>query len=130
MKLLEIFGLTLFNQKIEEENFLYCYVDLFSTFQYYVLLNSNYKGEDIHEVYHQTVIKQYIEKIDVRRVRPKHLSIIVNDYNIDTTKYKGENLSEFYDFLDREIRNHQFESILDFQTELKKCLTEYLCPCL
>lgn len=79
----------LFNQKVENRNLLYCYIDLFSTFQYYILLNSNYKGKDIHEVYHQTIIKQEIPEIDVRRVRPKHLSIVINEYDIDMTKYRG-----------------------------------------
>lgn len=35
----------------EEESFLYCYVELFSTFSYYVLLDDNYDGENIYETY-------------------------------------------------------------------------------
>ena len=31
--------------------FLYCYVNLFSAFQFYVLLDENYHGEDIYEYY-------------------------------------------------------------------------------
>lgn len=35
---------------------LICYIELFSTFKYYVLLNTCYKGKDIDEVYCQTLI--------------------------------------------------------------------------
>ena len=118
----------LFNQKTESRNLLYCYIDLFSTFQYYILLNSNYKGKDIHEVFHQTIIKQEIPEIDVRRVRPKHLSIVINEYDIDMTKYKGETLSEIYDFIEKEIKNYKISSILEFKTELKKMFDRISLP--
>ena len=42
----------------EIKKHLVCYIELFSTFQYYVILNDNYKGESIHKHYIQTVLKQ------------------------------------------------------------------------
>lgn len=110
----------LFNQKIGDKNHLYCYIDLFSTFQYYVLLNSTYTGEDIHKVFHQTIIKQIIPEIEVKRIRPKHLSIVIQEYNIDMAKYKGESLSDLYDFIEKEVKNYRISSVLNFQEELKK----------
>lgn len=118
----------LFNQKTESRNFLYCYIDLFSTFQYYVLLNSDYNGEDIHKVFHQTIIKQEIPKIDIRRVRPKHLSIVIQEYAIDITKYDGENLSDLYDFVEKEISNYRVSSTLNFQAELHKMFEKISLP--
>lgn len=35
----------------KKERFLYCYVELFSTFQYYILLDQDYGGEDIRRQY-------------------------------------------------------------------------------
>ncbi|MPM28260.1 hypothetical protein SDC9_74780 [bioreactor metagenome] len=118
----------LFNQKTESRNLLYCYIDLLSTFQYYVLLNPNYKGEDIHEVFHQTIIKQEIPEIDVKRIRPKHLSIVIQEYNIDMTKYKGESLSDLYDFIEKEIKNYQVTPSLNFQDELKRMFNKISLP--
>ncbi|GAB1358985.1 HNH endonuclease [Porphyromonadaceae bacterium] len=118
----------LFNQKVGSRNLLYCYIDLFSTFQYYVLLNPNYTGEDIYEVFHQTIIKQEIPEIDVRRIRPKHLSIVIQEYNIDMTKYKGENLSDLYDFIEKEIKNYEVSSTLNFQNELRKIFDNISLP--
>ncbi len=118
----------LFNQKVGGKNLLYCYIDLFSTFQYYVLLNPNYESEDIHEVFHQTIIKQEIPEIDVRRIRPKHLSIVIQEYNIDMAKYKGERLSDLYDFIEKEIKNYQIRSTLNFQEELKKMFSKISLP--
>lgn len=47
-------GLVLSGSK--SERFLYCHVELFSAFQWYVLLDDDYEGEDIHHTYaHQLV---------------------------------------------------------------------------
>ncbi|MBB1315997.1 hypothetical protein, partial [Aliivibrio sp. SR45-2] len=35
----------------KEERYLYCYIDLFSTFQYFVILSDNYDGEDLYHNY-------------------------------------------------------------------------------
>lgn len=118
----------LFNQKTESSNKLYCYIDLFSTFQYYVLLDPNYKGEDIHETFHQTIIRQEIPEIDIRRIRPKHLSIVINEFDIDMTKYDGETLSEFYDFIEKEIANYRVSSTLSLQEELRKIFDRISLP--
>lgn len=85
-----------------------------------MLLNSTYTGEDIYKVFHQTIIKQVIPEIDVKRIWPKHLSIVIQEYNIDIAKYKGESLSDLYDFIEKEVKNYRVSSVLNFQEELKK----------
>ena len=35
----------------KKEKFLYCYIDLFSTFQYFVILNEDYDGDDVYHTY-------------------------------------------------------------------------------
>lgn len=44
-----IHGIVLSGSK--QERLLYCHVELFSAFQWYVLLDDNYEGEDIHQTY-------------------------------------------------------------------------------
>ena len=72
---------------------LYCYVDLFSTFQYYVLLNGNYKGEEVNETYAQRILQK--EKPDVSGCDPSDLDIFIREYGIDmsqcaATTYEGQ----------------------------------------
>lgn len=118
-KLYPTHTLILFNQKIGERNFLYCYIDLFSTFQYYVLLNTDYKGKSVHKVFYQTILKQEIPEINVRDFRPKELAIIINQYGIDMSKCKSNNLTEMYDFIEKEIHKYKTSPILNFPTALK-----------
>lgn len=98
---------------------LYCYIDLFSTFQYYVILNDNYEGEDIYEVYYQTVVKQEITKIDIRKVRLKHLNIIIEDFGIDMSKYQGYSVNDLYDFIEEEYKKLNPEYQINLYDELE-----------
>ncbi|MBQ8175391.1 MAG: hypothetical protein IJ009_08340 [Clostridia bacterium] len=73
-------NLILFNQG----NMLWCYVDLFNTFQYYVLLSDNWSEEiSVHETY-----LQLLQKID-RTIpelyigKPKHILTYAMFYNIE-----------------------------------------------
>ena len=112
--------LILFTQKYtNNKKSLYCYIDLFSTFQYYVILNDNYEGEDIYEVYYQTVLKQEITKIDIRKVRPKHLNIIIEDFGIDRSKYQGSSVNDLYDFIEEEYKKLNPEYQINLYDELE-----------
>jgi hypothetical protein len=99
---------------------LFCFISLFSTFQYYVLLNDKYTGPDVVETYCQTVLKQEFPDINIRSIRPKHLSIIVHNFGIDTSKYKGESLSDYIDFIEKEYKNLKAKYELDIFGELKE----------
>lgn len=54
--------LRLFSDVNKYGRFLICYIDLFSTFRYYVVLNHNYTGSDIDVHYSQRLIMEYDEK--------------------------------------------------------------------
>lgn len=63
-----IHGLVLIGSK--NERMLYCHVELFSAFQWYVILDDNYEGEDIRHTYaHQLIgnseisINEYLEGV-------------------------------------------------------------------
>jgi len=76
--------LILFTEEIKSSKtkLLVCYVELFSTFQYYVILNEDYNGEDIYEFYYQTVIKQKPNEINVEHYDFKDLMIICQENGI------------------------------------------------
>lgn len=44
---------------------LICYIDLFSTFQYYVILNEEYYGNSIYEFYAQNILKKDDYKVEL-----------------------------------------------------------------
>lgn len=72
---------------------LYCYLDLFSTFQYYVLLNDDYEGEEICETYAQRLMPKR-QRPDVSDYSPKDLSIVIQEYKIDKSGLEGKSYEE------------------------------------
>ena len=115
--------LILFSQKFEDKTqHLYCYIDLFSTFQYYVLLNDNYDGKEVYQSYHQAIAVEEKEPINISKVRPKYLNIVVDEYKIDTSKYKGDSYEEYVAFLQNEVEKYAFNPSLNLKTELYRML--------
>jgi hypothetical protein len=98
---------------------LYCYIDLFSTFQYYVILNDNYRGKDIYAQYNQALPKQEKPKINVRRIKPKFLNLLVEQFDIDTDQYKGETFEEYCAFLQSEYDKITLSYDFELNDELK-----------
>jgi hypothetical protein len=117
----------LFTQSFSEtKKHLYCYIDLFSTFQYYLLLDDDFKGGDLVESYHQATTRQEMPEIDVRKIRPKYLNIVIDAFGIDKSKYKGESINDFIDFVEREVKKYNFNPRLDLKTELKEILSKIM----
>jgi hypothetical protein len=110
--------LILFSQQVGDRKYLFCYADLFSTFQFYVLLNDNYQGEEIFRPFYQTVIKQERPEIDVRRIRMKHLSIVMEQYGIDRSGYSGNTIEELYEFVQAKLNSLTFSPILNLVEDL------------
>ena len=80
-------NLILFNQ----DNMLWCYVDLFNTFQYYVLLSDNWNEEtSVHETYLQLLqkIDRTIPELFIRK--SKHILTYAMFYNIEPCMDLGE----------------------------------------
>ena len=97
--------LILFDQYIsKEEHWLFCYVDLFSTFQYYVVLSKKYSGESICKTYHQQIKKKILnpEYID-DSYDYSDIDIIIRELNIDISDIP-RNRSEMIDYINREIK--------------------------
>lgn len=97
--------------------YLYGYVDLFSTFQYYVILSKDYKGPVINKMYAQRLIPRIDEKPDVTHYRPKELSIVIQEYKIDMSQYKGDSYQDTIKYVQEYIRRYPLQTY-DFQQTL------------
>lgn len=97
--------------------FLYGYVDLFSTFQYYVILSKDYRGPEINKMYAQRLIPRIYEKPDVSHYRPKDLMIVIQDYKIDMSQCTGDSYQDKVRFVQEYIRKYPLQTY-DFQQAL------------
>lgn len=110
--------LILFSQQVGDRKCLFWYADLFSTFQYYLLLNDNYEGEELFESFYQTVIKQEKPEIDIRRFRPKELLIVMDEFDIDRSEYSEDSGEDWYDFVERKMKDFTSNPVLSLQEKL------------
>ena len=65
-----------YNPNIDKgKKVLICYIELFSTFQWYVILNEEYYGESIYEYYAQNILKKddYIIKLGRRYYKERNI---------------------------------------------------------
>lgn len=108
--------LVLYTDDFSDKKKLVCYVDLFSTFQFYVILNHDYKGENIQKIYYQTIIKQQKPEIDIRNTRMKFLSIVAEAIGVSMTEIQGKNVAEIYSYL--EIKYNQMT--VSYELDLKE----------
>lgn len=92
--------LILFTESYTTSKKLICYIDLFSTFQYYVVLNDKYNGDDILEHYSQTILKQELPELNIRANRWKHLLIIAHELGVSQNELSGKTIEEIYVFLE------------------------------
>jgi len=90
----------------KDKTSLFCYIDLFSTFQYYVLLNDNYKGEGINHMYAQRLLPKSKEIPDVTHMRPKELSIIIQEYKIDMSECSGQSYQQQVNYVQNFIARY------------------------
>lgn len=113
--------LKLFTSKYHDgKTRLYCYLDLFSTFQYYVLLNDDYKGEEISKTYAQRLIPERL-RIDVSNYSPKDLSIVVQEYKIDKSGLEGKNYDEQVAYIQTCIDKYPLQTY-DLQVALENAV--------
>lgn len=74
-------NLILFSQ----DNLLWCYIDLFNTFQFYVLLSSSYSGNPIYESYFQYVEEPDRTIPDIYIRKSKDILTYAMMYGVETT---------------------------------------------
>ncbi|MFX9662911.1 hypothetical protein ABTO78_08970 [Acinetobacter baumannii] len=79
----EVYFLSLFTLQCQEreEKLIFCYVELFSTFQWYVLLSDNYTEDQVSDIYAQPVLFKEFEETELDYKQGK--------YYFDLLKYGG-----------------------------------------
>ncbi len=101
------------------EHYLYCYVGLFSTFQYYVLLSDQYNEESIDMCYYQSVLrdeqhtKHYYAHEELRQLDMSDLDILIRELKVDI---KGKSLEDIYMQIEEKQRissSCDFRSVID-----------------
>jgi hypothetical protein len=77
---------------------LVCYIELFSTFQWYIILNDNFHGESIYEYYSQRILKEDEYKFEPGRRYYKERNIVLGDLGISeeriTNAFNKQNKEE------------------------------------
>ncbi|MBE1427322.1 hypothetical protein H4684_004014 [Desulfomicrobium macestii] len=66
-----------------------CYIDLFSTFQFYVVLNNNYTGEDIYKYFTQRILRKDDYKFELNRKYYKERNIHLDSLGITEHRIDG-----------------------------------------
>ncbi|WP_421877935.1 HNH endonuclease [Marinoscillum sp.] len=117
----------LFTEPKNDGNYqLTCYVDLFSTFQYYIVLNDNFKGFEIYKTFHQKLSKELKPDIDVSKVRTKYLKQLAESIQVDFEKIKGKTIQKIREYLQKEYDKLQPNYELDLEEELNHMLNRLM----
>lgn len=95
---------------------LYCYIDLFSTFQYYVVMNSDYKGNEVNETYAQRLLKKV--KPNISYCDSSDLDIFIREYGIDMSQCTATTYESQLRYVQECIRKYPPQAY-DLQVALK-----------
>lgn len=107
--------LILFTDCSFEKNKLVCYIDLFSTFQFYVILNDDFKGDNIQKIYYQTVLKQVKPELNIRDTKMSELSIVADSLGISLKELEGKDIETIYKIL--EVKHKQMTASYSLNLE-------------
>jgi hypothetical protein len=113
---------------LKEDKILYCFIELFSTFQYVVILDDNYHGKDIHHTYiydllnakeisYETYLDSIIDNPIFRRILTDYKDF--NKENLDYIANIGmtqKDLLKLYCY----YKFHQLESFVAYITFVEK----------
>src|SRR5690606_8042532 len=97
-----------------ENTHLICYIELFSTFQFYVILNENYIGDKISKSYSQSVLKREKYEHDIDSSSTSDLLIIAEELGLKNSDFSGKSNEEVKDLL----KNTQKQTQISYQNDL------------
>lgn len=118
-------SLVLFSQRQISENEkevkqLYCFIELFGTFQYFVELNDNYIGENIEpETYAQRIIKHQDSSYKIHGLNYKDLAIVLKELGLDYKDVDGLSYEEICVKL-QNIHDKKNKYIYDYEQNAKR----------
>jgi len=117
-------SLVLFSQRqINDDGFetkqLYCFIELFGTFQYFVVLNDNYQGANIEPIsFSQRIIKESNSEFKIGMISPKDISIYINELGLSYTDFDGKTDNEIKKYIEN-IYNKKNKYIYDYEKNIK-----------
>ena len=96
-----------------QESTLWCYIDLFNTFQYYVLLSDNLpQGINVYDNYAQTLQKIDRTEPELDIYRPKDILIYAQQYGVDPCLDKEEFSRRIKNAIAKKSQKKALESIV------------------
>jgi len=102
------------------KNKLVCYIDLFSTFQYYVILNDDFNGDNIQKTYYQTVLKQVKPELNIRDTKMSELSIVADSLGISLKELEDKDIETIYNILDVKDKQMTASYILNLEENVNQ----------
>lgn len=120
--------LILFNTRTSPSK-LVCYIELFSTFQWYVIIDDDYKGEPIYEYHYQLLEKERDFKFEPGRRYHKERNMFLGNLGISEDRiqrtYEKSNKEENskpkyeieYDIIQEEMIKQKYS--VEFENEIK-----------
>lgn len=122
--------LILYTDNSLDKKLLVCYIDLFSTFQFYIILNDDFRGKDIQETYYQRTINQEKQDyLDIRGTEISEINILAEDIGVSMEELAGKTIEETYTYLEKKYermqRTHTL-NLLKYIHGIVKCLSNIL----
>lgn len=117
---LVLFSQRQFSEDGTEVKQLYCFIELFGTFQYFVLLNDNYIGENIEpETYAQRIIRHQDSGFKIYGLDYKDLSIVLKELGLDSKDFDGLSYDEICEKL-QNTYDKKNKYIYDYKENAKR----------
>lgn len=113
---------------------LFCFIDLFSTFQYYVLLSENYEGADVQECYYQPLFSQRqsckYSKEELGGMSMSDLHIVLGELGMDCKDKTIETLvNEAVDLSNKSQTERSYDDIRMLIPSLPQVMSCYIEDC-
>ncbi|WP_286911861.1 HNH endonuclease [Flavobacterium sp. UBA4197] len=106
----------------EHDKHLICYVELFSTFQYYVVLTDTYNGPEVMQSYSQKIVTEKKIDLDIKELQPKELMQEARSFGINLSNAPDSSMEGVYDYFEKEFAKIQPVYELDLKKELSASL--------
>lgn len=98
---------------------LYCYIELFGTFQYYVLLKEDYKGPEVNESFAQRISPKPRANYRLDNMEYKELYCFAKEHNIDISTVEfGSNLDILKSYIEKKVNSKPNEYVYDFKNNI------------
>jgi len=124
-------SIVLFSQRQIQENGeevkqLYCFIELFGTFQYFVCLNNEYVGPDIEPItYCQRIIHSPHESVDMHSLSPKDVHIFMNELGVTLNDIKNKDDGEARRMIEK-LYNNRNRYVFDYAENIKRIVDRIL----